>query len=201
MRASPVLALLLLGGAAALVLSRTGRRIDAGTAVRLDLPDLVGQADLVLEGRVVERRVVQDGRGRIETALTLAVERTFWGEPRALREVRMPGGVLPDGRGMVLPGMPDLALGEDVLLFLSQPGDTGIRMPVGLAQGKLRVVSSLSGERLLVRTQADLNLVDPRYGTVHQAGGRTVLDYAQTVARIHAAVEARKARAVSGEEG
>jgi len=201
MRASSVLALLVLGGAVALVVPRSERRIDAGTAVRLDVPDLVDRADLALEGRVVERHVAQDGRGRIETSYALAVERTFWGEPRAIRSVRLPGGVLPDGRGMILPGMPDLAVGEDVLLFLSPPGDTGIRMPIGLAQGKLRVVTGLSGERFLVRAQADLNLVDPRYGTVHRAGGRALLDYARTIARIRAAVEARKARVAAGEEG
>ena len=119
------------------------REVGAGTAVRLDIEGLVEHAELVLEGRVLSRRAVRTTRGRVATEVELDVLRTFLGEERARRTVRVPGGLLPDGSGVLIPGMPTLLEGEDVLLFLTGPSATGARMPVGLAQGKLRVVTAL----------------------------------------------------------
>lgn len=165
--------------------------VSAGTAVRLELVDLVDAADLVLEARVREARVVEPAPGRIETEYWLDVERTFWGEPVTERLVRLPGGVLPDGRGLVLPGMPSLNSGEDVLLFLSERGHTGVRVPVGLSQGKLEVVTSLSGQRELRREHGSLTTVDASTGVVRDAGTLQILDYAETLAEVHAAAERR----------
>ena len=184
----------------AVVWLRTPGQIDAGTAVRMDITDLVDQSDLILEGRVLERSVRQDSRGRIETTYRIAVERTFWGPDQILRRVRIPGGTLPDGRGMMLPGMPVIAKGEDVLLFLSRPGATGIRVPVGLAQGKFRVLTDLDGRRRLVRNHSELSLVDPTSGTIHQPSRLGFFDYSETVAAIHAAAASREARIAAGEE-
>src|SRR5262249_1221127 len=111
----------------------------AGTAVRLSLRDLADRSDLCLEGKVVGSRGVLESGKRIDPEYTLAVERTFWGEAQASRAIRLPGGVLPDGRGMVLPGLRALEPGEEVLLFLSKPDPVGMRVPIGLAQGTLRV--------------------------------------------------------------
>ncbi|MAF67555.1 MAG: hypothetical protein CMJ84_18105 [Planctomycetes bacterium] len=200
MRRSVHLALAALFLSAAVVWLRAPDRIDAGTAVHMDITELVDQSDLVLEGRVIDRNVRQDSRGRIETTYRIAVERTFWGPDQILRRVRIPGGVLPDGRGLLLPGMPGIDKGEDVLLFLSRAGATGIRVPVGLAQGKFRVLTSLDGSRRLVRDQGELSLVDPTSGTIHEAERRAYFGYSETVAAIHAAAALRKARIAAGEE-
>ncbi len=167
------------------------REVDAGTAVRLDLDELVDSAALVVEGRVVERRAVEGPGGRIETELRLAADRHFVGEEVAERVVRVPGGVLPDGRGLVIPGMPSVATGEEVILFLTEEGATGARMPVGLAQGKLRVVTDLSGARVLVREPAGLTTVAPGMPHLH-ADYWEVMGYAETVAQLRAAAD-RKA--------
>ena len=55
--------------------------------------------------------------------------------------------VLEDGSGMILAGMPRIAAGEETLLFLSAEGATGVRMPVGLSQGKFRVIQTEDGGR------------------------------------------------------
>jgi len=173
--------------------------VGGGTAVRMELPALVEGADLILEGRVLRRRGVLDpARERIETEYVLAVGRTFQGEPLATRTVRLPGGVLPDGRGMVLPGLPELAVGEEAILFLARADAAGMRMPVGLAQGRFRVVTSATGVRSLVREQADLHLLDPRTGVVSPAPHSAVFDYAATVEGIERAVAARRARLHGG---
>lgn len=169
------------------------RSVQAGTAIRLDIAGLVDNADLALEGRVQRARAVLDPSGkRIDTEYTLVVTRTFLGEASSTRTIKLPGGVLPDGRGMIIPGLPSLEPGEDVILFLSHANASGMRMPVGLAQGKLRVVTDVKGERRLVREQGDLALVDG--ATARPADASIVLDYAATIARIEAAVAAKHAR-------
>jgi len=190
----PILPLAVLAVGSLLALPRGAREgaVDAGTAIRLTVPELVECADLVLEGRVLPREVEQPSPRRIETRLTLAVDRTFWGEDRAERVVRLPGGVLEDESGLVIPGMPAFAVGEEVLLFLSEEGSTGVRVPVGLSQGKLRVETALDGRRWLSRSQGDLSVLDPRTGHVRCAGAGERLDYAGTIAEVWAAVDSRR---------
>ena len=166
--------------------------VRAGTAVRMDLPALVRNADLIVEARVLSAKALESA-GRIETEYLLFVERTFEGEDHSLRTLRMPGGVLPDGRGMILAGMPRLASGETALLFLSERGETGIRVPVGLAQGKYEVTYTETGEKLLARSIAGLSLVNGETGQEVPGTGREVRTYASVVAGIEAALSAKHA--------
>jgi hypothetical protein len=167
----------------------------AGTAIRLDVAGLVDRADLAIEGRVVTERACLGPAKRIDTEYTIAVERTFCGEHAPTRVVRLPGGVLPDGRGMIVPGIAKLSTGASVLLFLTPADACGMRMPVGLAQGELAVVADTSGAKHIVRDPALLTLVDARTGTTSEAGSKIFLDYAATIAEIEARAAAKRARA------
>jgi hypothetical protein len=167
----------------------------AGTAIRMDIPALVEGAQLVVEVRVLATRAVRGPNNRIETEYALAVDRTFLGEAQASRSIRLPGGVLEDGRGMIVPGLRSLAAGEDAILFLSGADSAGMRMPVGLAQGELRIVTDLRGRKRIARDQAGLELVDAHGGAVAPADAAALFDYADVVARIEAAAAAKHARA------
>jgi len=145
-------------------------QVHAGTAVRMSLSDLVQRAELAFEGRVLSLHARRAG-DRVETEVSLRVERTFLGEPCDLQVVRLPGGVLPDGSGLILPGMPRLSLGEDVVLFLSRETVRGTRMPIGLAQGKLRVVRGADGGKRLVGDAAHVALVGAAPAAVPQGAG------------------------------
>lgn len=184
---------------AAFALPRGGRQpVHAGTAVELDVAGLVGAADLAFEGRVHAVLGASEHAGRIDTEYLLTVERTFWGEDLPTRTIRLPGGELA-GRGMVVPGLPGLALGEHVVLMLSPELPGGARVPVGLAQGKYRVVTEPStGRKLAVRSQADLELLAPGAASPRAADGAHVVEYAELLAQIEAAVTARRAAATSG---
>lgn len=166
---------------------------EAGTAVRMGTEDLVLAADLVLEARVVALRALTNPNGRIDTAYTLAVERTFLGAHEPTRVVRIPGGVLADGRGMIVPGLAGLALGEDVILMLSPASADGARMPIGLAQGEFRIVTDRFGERVAVRPNADLALANGFTGVVQPAEGASLVDYAELIAMIESAVATKRA--------
>src|SRR5262249_4406684 len=132
-------------------------RVDASTVVRLDVEDLVQRCDLAFEGRVVTKTALRDPRGRIETEYVVNVARSFAGAPPTRRTFRLPGGTLPDGRGMMIAGMPSLSEREDVLVFLTPENELGARMPVGLAQGKLSIATDKDGRKVLKRETVALD--------------------------------------------
>ena len=169
--------------------------VRAGTALRLDTHELVQGAELVVEGRVLSAEAVRTEGGLVETIYRMVVDRTYLGEDHFDRNIRIPGGVLEDGSGMLLAGMPRLTVGEDVLLFLSGMGDRGVRVPIGLAQGRYRIVTRLDGSKVAVRDQGELGLVDPVTGRVTSADSRFVRNYAELVAEVEAAVGAKLAGA------
>jgi len=172
--------------------------LTAGTALRVNLEGLVDRSEVVIEGRV-KRATSRPAPGRIETEYEVEVARTFLGEELQTRTFVMPGGVLPDGTGMILPGVPRLGEGEDTILFLSRESFAGMRVPVGLSQGRFRVETSISGHKLVVRAHEDLGLLDPESGDLSEARRRELHEYPELVAKIHAACEARKRRVT--EEG
>lgn len=174
--------------------------VTAGTAITLDIDELVEGSGLVVEGRVLSATPRWDERGRIETVYELLVERSFWGDDAAAQTVVLPGGVFPDGRGMVLAGMPQLTIGERSILFLSGEGVGGLRVPVGLSQGHVRVLDTPNGGHLAVRSHSLLHTVDALTGA--PAGpAQDVLDYGGLVAEIHAAAARRAAREALGSAG
>ena len=169
------------------------RLVEAGTAVRLDVAGLVDRADVVMEARVSSARAVLGPAHRIDTEYTLVVDRTFYGDALPTRVIRLPGGVLPDGRGMVIAGVPSLAVGESAILFLTRADATGMRMPVGLAQGRMRVIADAAGKKSIVSDARELELVDARTGVALRAPAKALLDYASTVAEIDARASQKRA--------
>lgn len=168
----------------ALLVARPLSTADAGTALALEVADLAERADLVVEGRVIDARSETTDSGLIVTEWELSVTRSFHGDDSGPNvSVRLPGGVVGDV-GMLVPGMPEIVVGEEVLLFTTGEGHAGFRMPIGLAQGKFRVVTDLSGARSLQREQSDLELLDA-HGRLRPAASKASYDYAEVVAEIH----------------
>ncbi len=174
--------------------------VEAGTARSMTVTAMVDAADLIVQGEVVSSTSRLGARGLIETEFVIDVDRTFWGDELDRRMVTLPGGVLEDGRGLLLAGMPRLEAGEEVLLFLSPKSTSGIRMPVGLAQGKFELERIESGAVRLVRDMAGLQLANPATRSVEEAPARGVHAYASVVSEIHAASAARRARVLQGKE-
>lgn len=168
----------------------------AGTAIRMDLDEVFMRSEMVLEGSVATGKSGETAQGEIYTDWTINVDRTYWGDHEETRVVRLPGGVLADGRGMMIPGMPRLVMGEEIVLFLSEPSADGLRMPVGLSQGKYRIVTASDGAKTAIQTGDHVTLMSAR--TTRSIDGLEMLDYADLVARIEAASQARRATEAHG---
>ncbi|MFT4540142.1 MAG: hypothetical protein ACI841_002174 [Planctomycetota bacterium] len=174
--------------------------VNASTAVPVEVEDLVANAALLLEAKITSARCIAGVGGCVDTEYSLAVARTFWGEHAPVQVLRLPGGVLPDGRGMVLPGVPHFSLGEDVVLALSEANDDGLRMPIGLDQGCYRLRVEANGDRFAWRVPAASARIDMATGRIHSGGAAWGAPYGQLVARMTAAVAARRSGVIGPSE-
>jgi len=157
----------------------------ASVVVRLDLAGLVSRAERIVEARCVSTTPVLDDWGHVLTEVRLRVARGLKNAtPGAEIAFRIPGGEI-DGQGLVIAGMPRFRVGEEVLLFLTAESHTGIRVPVGLGQGKLVVERDpVTGVKRLRRTMGGLALVDPATGEVLEAPGEERFDYDRFVSVV-----------------
>jgi hypothetical protein len=104
--------------------------------------------------------------------------------------------VLANGRAMMIPGMPSLMLGEDVVLLLTEAAEDGMRVPTGLAQGKYRIVADAQGGKHAVRTGEHLTLATST-GLLAGQDRIAVYDYAEFVAQLEAAAQAKRSTSPS----
>lgn len=161
----------------------------AATAEQLDLMGLVERAELCLRGTVVEAVGRTGTDGVIETVYRLRVDERLVGSGNDIETIVLPGGVLEDGSGMVIPGLGSMGVGEEVLLFLTGCDPrTGRRMPVGLEQGRYRIVSGPGGRRLAIGGGARSDIESDSKGVV---GHARVIEFQELRARIEACLQRR----------
>jgi len=131
---------------AALALLPLSGLFAASTAAEAaDLPGLVAGAEWIGEFQVLDSQAALLPDGRIETRYVLATIAPLKGAQSAIQEVRLPGGEVA-GRGLLLPGLPQLGAGRRFILFLTAPaGAHGWRMPVGLGAGAFEVLAESVG--------------------------------------------------------
>lgn len=125
------------------------RPLAASLVIPATLDELAGEADLIVHARVarVDTRQVP-GTLRVERVVALDVVRALKGSPGETLQLVLPGGTFGRYRTMV-PGAPELAEGEEAVLFL-RPSPTGATHLVGFSQGVLRVrVDPATGQRVV----------------------------------------------------
>jgi hypothetical protein len=126
------------------------RPLVASIVVPATLDELAAEAELVVHARVqrVDTRQAPDTR-RVERVVSVATVRSLKGSAAATTFVVLPGGTY--GRyKTIVPGVPDVAEGDELLLFL-RTSPAGVPQLVGLSQGLLRVrVVPASGERMVL---------------------------------------------------
>jgi hypothetical protein len=120
-----------------------------------DLEGLVSQADWIAEVETINKRSELSADGSIQTIFTFSAITPMKGSVASTEEVRIPGGVAA-GRGLHIPGMPRIEVGDHHILFLSQESAVQRwRLPVRLSAGAFKVRQAHSGAgRTVVRALA-----------------------------------------------
>src|SRR5262245_29513902 len=111
----------------------------ATVIVPADVGELSREAVAIVRGRVVatDARWTDDHR-RIDTIVTLAVERYLKGSLGATVQFRVPGGELGRFRSVVV-GAPEFSVDDHVVIFLGARGPS-VPYILGFSQGVYRVV-------------------------------------------------------------
>ncbi|HEY2920172.1 MAG TPA: hypothetical protein VGK77_14395 [Candidatus Binatia bacterium] len=109
--------------------------VEASTVQKLSFDRLIGEADLIVRGRVEELKIQQAAdRRSMTTVVTVSIERQFKGPKVSSVTIEQPGGPMGDiAQGV--PGLPEFSSGEDVVLFLKRQRGSTFKI-VGGKQGK-----------------------------------------------------------------
>lgn len=155
----------------------------ASTVVPLALSELVGAADVIVDGTVQDVQHVEVS-GRIERIVRVRVASAWKGEPDAVVYVRLAGGRIGRTETRV-PGVPDVAAGDRGVWFLASHPRGGYSV-VGLHQGAMRATMGPDG---VARVLAPSTSADAR-GAVSRLP-RTMTNLARDVRTLAAAGAAR----------
>ncbi len=151
---------------------------EATTAVTLTNRALTDGAEVIATGRCTGLRTVWEGRTLI-TVATVAVDDVLKGEPGATVTVALPGGNDSNRRvpvSMTFAGAPQMAIGEDVFLFLARDADVQSGLVVmGFSQGKFSIVADAAGSPVVSRDLTRVTLQSPA-GTERGTTSRVPLD-------------------------
>lgn len=140
-----------------------GSPADATTAIALSNQALAVDATLIVTGRCTEVRSAWEGRTLV-TLATVAVTDVLKGDTTQTVTVVLPGGSDANRKfpvSMVYAGAPQMAVGEDVFLFLGPDEAASGLAVLGFSQGKFSIVDDERGEKVVSRNLSALTLQSP----------------------------------------
>jgi len=113
-----------------------------GTMVaRLPLDRIARDADRIVQGTVVAVQAARDEAGLPATWITVDVARSLKGARSGRLTIKQYGVATPlaDGTIARIAGLPQYAVGDEIVLFLQPNSRRGFTSPVGFGQGAFRV--------------------------------------------------------------
>ena len=138
----------------------------AVTLQQLSLDQMTQSATAIVRARVTASSTSLTG-STIYTHYSLQVTESWKGFTPA--EVMVPGGIA-NGRRQSFPGVPQLTVGTEYVMFLWTSPSTGITHLVGLSQGLFSLSRQSDGSSLAIRPLVGEMMLD--------AAGRKVVDQA-----------------------
>jgi hypothetical protein len=122
----------------------------------VNIEEMTARATTIFAGRCLHVRVETDRKlGHDVTIATFRVDRSIKGNNGGTITVRMPWASLD----AVPAGVPSFARGDEVVLFLYGESALGMRAPVGLGQGRFRVLVDKQGGRMAINDVGNRNLM------------------------------------------
>lgn len=162
---------------AGFVFSMVVAAVQAATLVQLSMDQMTQQATAVVRAKVTTVSVTING-SNVYTHYGLNASEVWKGV--APSEVALPGGASGTIR-QHFPGVPELKVGSEYVLFLWTSPTTGIVHPLGLTQGIFEVSTQADGTAMAARRPSGELMLD--------ASGKRVSD--QSVSMVLGAMKAR----------
>jgi hypothetical protein len=133
----------------------------AATLERLSLDDMIAKSTAIVHGRVTGSYSAFRG-SVIYTHFKVSVLEQYKGTPLSTADVLVPGGTA-QGIRQTYPGTPQLAAGQEYLLFL-WTSSAGATYTLGFTQGVFTLPKDSSGQSLAVREPTTETILDPVTG-------------------------------------
>ncbi len=172
----------------ALALCAAPAILQAATLQQLSMDQMTDLATAVVRAKVTGASAsisTASGVPTIYTHYQLAVSEVWKGS--ALSEVAMPGGSV-NGRHQNFPGVPELKVGGEYVLFLWKSPATGMIYTLGLTQGIFEVSQQSDGSVVANRKQSGELMVDAKGQRVSDRAVR--MGVSTMRARVHGTPEA-----------
>ncbi len=167
----------------ALGLPVLGSGLQATTVERLSLEQMVRLSQRIILGRCVSRESYWNKtRTLILTSTRFAVTADLKGQSQGVATVVTVGGT-KDGITQVVHGTPKFEDNEEVLLFL-EAGKSGFWKPLGLSQGKFRIVTDHQGVKRAFHASSGLHFVPASAQLSSKAPVPTRIELGHLVNRI-----------------
>jgi len=163
--------------------------LQASTVLPMNLRELAGQAARVAVGRIDRIESFRDAAsGHIHSRVEVAETRSLTGAPLGRLTFEMTGGRVGDLQQWIA-GMPQLAEGDEVVLFLAGSTQTPLGPTVGLWQGIFfveneRITDHRRRPIAAIRGDEIVRAPEPRPGAVAQGAPSLSLD--QFLAQVRA---------------
>ena len=153
----------------------------AAVMVRIPLDDLVRNADVVVQGKVVSSQAFMDEKaGRIYTVHQFDVAEYLKGKGESRIEVTTPGGELEE-IGQLVPGSARLVVNEEVVLCLEKTATRFVT--IGLAQGKFKVERK-EDQILLIQDLSGIMISGEKKGAVKKVSDLPLSTLKELIKRI-----------------
>ena len=170
------------------IVALSGSLVQGATLQQLSMDQMTDLATSVVRARVTGVSAAistASGTPTIYTHYQLQVSEVWKGS--ALSEVAMPGGTA-NGQHQDFPGVPELKVGSEYVLFLWKSPSTGTIQTLGLTQGIFEVSGQPDGSIVAHRRQSGELMVD---AAGHRVTDRAVrMDVTQMKARVRRGPEA-----------
>jgi len=135
---------------AALYLLPGAAPLSGVTMQQLSMDDLAVKSTAIVRGRVLDSYTTLLGP-TVYTHYRVAVADTWKGATASTVDVALPGGTAA-GIRQTYPGIPQLAVGRDYVIYLWTSSVSGITMPTGFNQGIFAVTGATPASLLLSRS-------------------------------------------------
>jgi len=134
----------------------------AATLERLSLSDMIAQSTAIVQGQVTGSYAAYRGTV-IYTHFKVNVTQQWKGATQSTADVMVPGGVV-NGVRQTYPGAPQLAIGQQYVLFL-WTSSTGATYTLGFTQGVFSLAKDASsGQMMAARAPTSETILDPVTG-------------------------------------
>jgi hypothetical protein len=128
------------------------------TMQQLSMGDLAVKSTAIVRGHVLDSYSALAGP-TVYTHYHVAVTETWKGTPGSTIDVALPGGVA-SGIRQSFPGVPQLSIGNDYILYLWTAPSSGIIMPTGFSQGIFTVTGDVTTELMISRSASAELMLD-----------------------------------------